>query len=74
MSKLKFFEIAVFRNNPPDPKKAHKKQAKSSWQKVGKKAAKKSGKKVGKNLAKKHIAIYTTHILIIRKKLLKAYS
>jgi len=41
--------------------------------KGGKKGSKKSGKKVGKKHTKKHTVIYTTHMLI-RKKLLKAYS
>jgi len=41
---------------------------KKSTQKVGKKGSKKDSNKVGKKYAKKHIAIYTTHMLIIRKK------
>jgi len=41
---------------------------------VAKKAAKKAAKRQQKNTPKKHIATYTTHMLIIRKKLLKAYS
>jgi len=42
-----------------------------STQKVGKKRWQ---KRQQKNTPKKHIATYTIHMLIIRKKLLKAYS
>jgi hypothetical protein len=49
-----------------------KKQSKSRQKKAAKKAAKRQQKKTAKKLAintpKKHIATYTTHMLIIRKK------
>jgi len=60
-------------------KARQKKQAQKSWQKGGKrggkkggkKGSKKGGKKAAKNIPKKHTAIYTTHMLIIRKNFLK---
>ncbi len=46
------------------PKKGGKKVAKKPSKKVARKAA----KKLAKNMPKKHTALYTTHMLINRKK------